>query len=617
MATFFGIHDSHRSRREAVAAQVPDGLRVFNHLIPDCVETESWSWHWALAENWPHDVHRSRASAATVLLGQPHDSADGASLDAWTMGSKCGAPPTADGYYCLWHVDADGDAWIEADVLGLFPVYYWHGDGVTLVASSPDFMRAHPSFAMELDLRGLAGLLLAGGLVDNRSLLAGVRRLPANQRLFVPASGRPRLIDSPAPAASVHPDVPATEQEAAARLHALHEQFLKSALRHSRAPGQLLSGGIDSRILGGIACRLGHRPTGITFGQPGDFDAACAGTVAESLGIEQHLVETPPESYAAHVEASVTCEAIAGGLYAIPMGWNLAFASRKLPACDRLICGLTLDAVTGGIKSPVPTEDPPPLEQLRARKLGFTLDELNQLVADPALREAIVTASASLLAEFQSGGPTAGERVWRANLNLRHRYAVGACAPRYAMHAYPVLPALDRKLLALMPILPTAWTDRRRLQHRILREHYPDLARLPLDRNYFDTAPLIGSPGRSRFAGLRRRAARWTARIQTQMGRERRFYVRTMALHSPGWRLARLTIPSGLSGTAAELFDPAEVRHWLPPAGTPPGRGTDPIIDEAPLRNLAGIVAWLDRFDTAARSDRYLPSPEILQPAIA
>src|SRR5690606_23208809 len=161
-------------------------------------------------------------------------------------------------------------------------------------------------------------------------------------------------------------------------------------------------------------------------------------------------------------------------LYAVPMGWNLAFQSSSLPAHDRLISGLTLDAVAGGAKEvPLRTNGSLRFEDLRVSRLGFKADELQRLVRHPGLHTALPDVRQELLEQFDASGPTDDLRTWRMNLQHRQRYAVGVCAWRYALHAWPVLPALDRTLQRVIAGLPNEAVRNRRVQKTMLGHRNP------------------------------------------------------------------------------------------------------------------------------------------------
>ena len=65
-----------------------------------------------------------------------------------------------DGFHAAALYDRHVGLRVGADLLGLFPVYYWSSGDVILVGSSPELFRHHPDFRMKLSPAGLVGILL-------------------------------------------------------------------------------------------------------------------------------------------------------------------------------------------------------------------------------------------------------------------------------------------------------------------------------------------------------------------------------------------------------------------------------------------------------------------------
>jgi phytoene dehydrogenase-like protein len=125
----------------------------------------------------------------------------------------------------------------------------------------------------------------------------------------------------------------------------------------------------------------------------------------------------------------------------------------------------------------------------------------------------------------------------------------------------------------------------------MLITQFPRLARLDLDRNYFDTTPLVGTPD-SRAFDLGRRAVRWQRRAQAWLGRDPRFYVRTMSFNHAGWRQTRAAAESARRSAAGFLRREA-LDRLLPRASVSLQTRGDPIVQSAPLKNVIGLLLWL------------------------
>ncbi|ACB76544.1 asparagine synthase-related protein [Opitutus terrae] len=592
MANFLLVHDPDTVRRQFAVLQARDRVGFLPQMRGELTLASHYALAWAAAPLAPVEHHRATEPDAPdcMLFGAPHDH-EGVTLKAADFCRRhdivWDAPNELNGYYAALLVHPRLGVRIEGDVLGLFPLYYWQHRDVLLVGTSPELFRSHPSFQSELDLHGAAALLLTSGLVGGRTLWRGVRRLAADHRLIWLPGAAPRELPPPLRAAG---DMIESRDEAVEQAAELHASFLRAALRDAQRPGMLLSGGLDSRLLAGFAAEQTRQPECLTFGRPEDLDAACATAVARELGLKQSLYDVTPEDYAQYAQSSVTWEQLSGGLYALPMGWNLSLRPPTVEI-DRLICGLTLDAVIGGPKYVARTSGALSFERLRIGRLGFGRDELARLIGAPDLARACEDVRGELLDEYVASAASDHLREWRMNLAHRHRFAVGMCAWRYSLFAWPVLPALDRRLIALAHRLPYSVIKDRQIQTRLLVTRFPRLARLDLDRNYFDTVPLLGSKT-SAWRDLRRRATKLRRRCQTWLGRDPRFYVRTMEFNSPGWRVVR-SLAEEARGAGAALFRTDALERLLPRADVRVRHIEDPIVHSTPLKNTLGLMLWL------------------------
>jgi asparagine synthase (glutamine-hydrolysing) len=591
MANFLLIWDSDRSRRESSARKAQQEVAFLPRLHSGIALATHYALVWASAPHAPVGQSRSSTSQGSdcLLFGEPHD-ASGQFVTGDDLRQRHDAdwtrPNQLNGFYSALGIHPERGVRAEADVLGVFPLYYWQGHTVVLIGTSPALFRCHPLFHGEMDPHGVAAILLTSGSVGGRTLWRGVRRLPPDHILFCAPGGHVREV---APAPSTPLPMLDKVDDAVAEASALHTSFLKSSLHASRRPGLQLSGGLDSRLLAGFTSSLGLQPTCLTFGRKADLDARCAIQVAEELGLPQTLSDVVPADYRQFALASVEQEGLSGGLYALPMGWNIAVRPPPLEM-DRMVCGLTLDAVIGGPKQVARAGEALSFEGLRVSRLGLERSRLDSVLATPELKRACDDVRDELVQTYLASGETDHLREWRMNLQHRHRFAVGACAWRYALFAWPVMPALDRKLIQLAIRLPYAVVKDRQIQTRMLITRFPRLARLELDRNYLDTTPLAGTQRTLAF-DLKRRLVKLKRRTQARLGTDPRFYVRTMEFNSPGWRVAR-SLAADARTAAHSIFNASELNRLLPPPDSKVRNLRDPIIDSAPLKNVLGLVLW-------------------------
>ncbi|HNY32783.1 MAG TPA: asparagine synthase-related protein, partial [Fibrobacteria bacterium] len=148
-------------------------------------EGDGWAAVWAIGERIPRSS-RSDRSGSTLLFGEAIDDS-GRRLSAMDLSDQLARNPSAtwSGFHLAIDVTGPGSLSASVDIMGILPLYYWQGSGVTLIGTSIDLFYSHPRFRASFDARGLVGILMMNGLVGGRSLLEGVRRLDVRHRLWV------------------------------------------------------------------------------------------------------------------------------------------------------------------------------------------------------------------------------------------------------------------------------------------------------------------------------------------------------------------------------------------------------------------------------------------------
>ncbi|HYP16536.1 MAG TPA: asparagine synthase-related protein, partial [Opitutus sp.] len=326
MANFILFLDPDPARRQAAALRARDQVAFVPRLRAELTLAPRYSLVWAAAPSAPVETHFAQRPDLTdcILFGEPHEDS-GRTLRAIDLARRqdlmWDAPSDRNGFYAALMLHPHRGVRVEADVLGTLPIYYWQQGEVLLVATSPDLFRCHPLFHTQINLHGVAALLLTSGMVGGRTLWRNVRRLEPDHLLLCAPGEQARELAPPPPVQ----EAPLTSLDETVReASALHTAFLISALRSSRQPGLQLSGGLDSRLLAGFVTTLGHRPNCLTFGRPEDLDARCATQVARELDLPQTMCESDPADYATYAASCVRQENLAGGLYSLAMGWNIS-----------------------------------------------------------------------------------------------------------------------------------------------------------------------------------------------------------------------------------------------------------------------------------------------------
>jgi asparagine synthase (glutamine-hydrolysing) len=203
--------------------------------------------------------------------------------------SDCADQLLGDGAFALW--DARTQALMcWRDPAGTRPLYYHHEPGRRLVFSSDlQSMAAHPRISPTLDLAYVRGLLDAGGSLEHpiRTLLSGVRKLPAAYYLIVSKSGiRLQRYWDPERVTEQHDrdDGDYIEELRSLLVRAVSCRLPDTAQR----VGAHLSGGLDSSSISLLASRElrgnGRKFTAFSWAPSWE-------DVAPVEGDERHLVE--------------------------------------------------------------------------------------------------------------------------------------------------------------------------------------------------------------------------------------------------------------------------------------------------------------------------------------
>jgi len=583
------VRDTNAERRRRAMGAAEAALAELGRLTIGSLELGDVGAVWGARAGAPVQ-HLSDGSRATLLLGDVIAGPGPARLAPreYDAAEDPGdIPPPFDGYHLSATFDRHGSLTIATDVLGLFPVYHGSAGGTVLAASHLPLLRAHESFRPALDPAGLIGLLLTRGLVEGRTLYRGVRRLASGHVLRARPGREPAEVRHyRVPVSAIHHDFPFPEA-----VHRLHDALVAACRRHVPAgPATLmLSGGLDSRLLAGLLARQGVPAGALTLGDPSDIEYACARAVAEELRLPHTLV--PEGARPFPLERRIRWDGVTSSL-AIEEG-DLGAAVEAFPS--PLVTGYLMDAVVGG--SHIDWAYDAEARRCgydrffaRVNAYGLSVEALRRLLRPEWSADCLPSVLDAIRRSYESGGGGELSRAWQFDLAHRQRYWVGQVLPTVAFGAWPCLPAVDREVLAVAGGLPLGLLAGRRLEIEVLKRFYPRLAALPLDRNAFDTTPLV--PGASDLVrkALSRRLRRLRERVGLP-GRERRFYYRTHDFNSPRWREVRRAAEPARE-IAHSVFDRREYDELLPP---PDSRwpGDDPIVDSARLKTLLGVALWL------------------------
>jgi asparagine synthase (glutamine-hydrolysing) len=480
-----------------------------------------------------------------------------------------------------------------ADVLGLFPVFWWASGDVLLIGSSPELFKHHPLFRFDLDLAGLTGILLTIHSVGGRTLMQGVRRLPPGHALVWRKGSAPReVLQYSLPTSTRHFDLPGW---AAAEL--VEETLTGSVARHLPAAGRsalTLTGGRDSRLLAGIMAKLQRPPVAVTLGRDDDIEMQCASSVARALGLEHRTApvkldreELCPELHARWLHCTT-------GFNSSEF-WYCQEDFRELP--PYLVTGCVMGSIVGGTLISAAysqaTRDSS-FDNLFAKinhaAVGVT--QLRKLLRPKLFGTLVDDVIGDMRRTYEGYSEFEAQRAWCFDLHHRQRLHVGALTWQFSFGSWPVNPAVDREVLDVIAGIPAGVLAEKRLHDEILRTYYPALAELPIDRNGYDTTPISPRLRDRLTAALKARMGASAQLLQRREipGHERRFYYRLLDFNGPAWRAARRNAEP-YRHRLHDLFDRETLDALLPPPDVDLVV-TDGITDGSARRLLVGLCLW-------------------------
>jgi asparagine synthase (glutamine-hydrolysing) len=486
--------------------------------------------------------------------------------------------------YVTFSCRADGACCVSVDPLGLFPLYYYSTSAFFLFSSSLWPFERHPLISSKLDPDGLIGILLSQGIVGGRTVLEGVSRLSAGS-IVTWAPGRTAV------------EQPFNRLQPTSALHgrAFRDQLdmvdtaLQSAMTRCDSETVLLSGGLDSRVVAGYAHRArGAAVQAVSLGSGGQFDVEFARQVAGCLGWPHRSIDIDMSRFAAHARMQVRHEQLAGSF------WDLSFwqAATDLHAGDpSVVTGFCGNNVLEPLRhDPRQTEFTFEAALRACNKYGFRPETLPALLSLDHVEERTVAVIEQLRREYDSYDCEPFQKVLMFDLTHRARFLVGMVAWRLSWGTRVRLPYADRDVLAASLALSIEAFRDRKLQRTLLRQGFPDLARLPLDTATFFTRPLMPSFG----ARLRHLGQLLYHGLVSR--RERRYYHAVFDLNGPGWHAVRLEAEQGRS-QAERIFHRAELLRHLPPPDTRIVTGASDFFREGSRKKcLLACMLWAAQF---------------------
>lgn len=595
MANFIIAIDPDNERRMRFAEMVLRTLPPVAGLCVNSLAIGDMFAGWAAIPSAPVTWFCDGTSAS-IEWGQPTNEGGGAvevsELKRLWSTSTTRAEAFFNGYYAAAVFSIEGGLAVGADLLGIYPVYYWSCGDVLLVGSSPELFRKHPLFSTRLDARGLAAVMLTMHIFGGNTIMEGVRRLGAGNMLLW---DRHHAV-SEVRQYRIRVSTDRFDLPFSSHVDALDEA-IQGAVRRCLLPGRdhqlMLSGGLDSRMLGAYLREQGTDAGALTLGISTDIEMRVAEKVAASLGFAHHGIEVAYDEYTECAARQARWECVSNGFNDI-FGWGIG--DRLAGRHQAVIMGHVFDAVVG--TRSIGWAYSPALKTVSfdtffeyINSWGIRRDMLAGLIRRDVFGDAVEATAQAMKEEYKGYSDRGSQQAWCFNLYNRQRFHVAGAAWAMSFGAWPVIPALDRNLLECAGSIPAASIGERRAQCELLCRRFPRLASLPLDRNSHDTTPLKPRLRYQLCQEVKKRLAPIGTLFTGNGDMEDRYYYRIYDFNNPGWSAVREQAETNRQGLY-DILDSAALDRYLPRPGVR-AELKDRIVDASGMKVLIGLMTWL------------------------
>lgn len=146
------------------------------------------------------------------------------------------------------------------DRIGVKPLYYYHRDGLFIVASEIKSILKHPDVHARMNLDEVPVYLALSATSDSETLFQGIHKIPAGHQLTLSADGSVRVERYWSPLRSDRPWSQLSDKETQEHILLLLRQAVKARMMSDVPFGVFLSGGIDSSVNVALMAELMNRP---------------------------------------------------------------------------------------------------------------------------------------------------------------------------------------------------------------------------------------------------------------------------------------------------------------------------------------------------------------------
>jgi len=435
------------------------------------------------------------------------------------------------GRYVAWVWDPKaGRLELMNDLLGLKPVFLWHGGKRFAFASNVWAIACHPRFRRGIDRRGMADLLLISHQQGSRTLFEEVSVLaPGSVTTWQGGRLWSRTVRT---LEFSRERWDWSIERIADAMYSLLEQSVRRRVAEGRRVRLPLSGGFDSRVLLDLLTRQRAVVEAITQIQYGAYaqDARYARRLARIAGVGHRVVPLADEVFARYRQE---CVAVNGGMYDVHTGRFLSLMDLSGAEVIPTVSGHLGGELTGRFQISdaryATAEEHFALAFREVNMFRFPPDRLRFLV-DGRAEASLVAESVEECRRFflsHSGSPF--QRLFHWDLLLSRRRYIAYQLVYYEQYAPVAAPFYDREFVDFMCSVPFAAVEGQRAYKEMLRRHMPALARVPNTNTdlpvLLSTRAVVGDLLRTQYrrfvqSPLRRvvRLRRWVGHPGSQYG---------------------------------------------------------------------------------------------------
>ncbi len=598
MANFIAVVDVDEKRRKNFINRIkPDLSPVEGLHINECF-TGDFHSIWAASAKAPVSFFSDEKGAGIIwgdaFHGAEHEKMNAEKIRHIWENTSDNPPPAFDGFYAGVTYSQKSGLIAGADLLGIFPVYYYAIGDVLLLGSSSELFRFHPVFKKEFNPTGLVSILISMHIFDGETLLKGVRRLESGRLLAWQTGSAPdEILQYNLQVSKKYFSLPFSNH-----LDIL-DKAIDEAVTYNISNGTtyslMLSGGLDSRMLAGYLGAKNVDVKALTLGKHKDLEVKCATKVAQDLSFHHCIKEISFDQYPLFAELQARWEHGANGFNTIH-SWGIHPYLKN--SADRVFTGYTLDAVMGTRNitwALSPSSNTMSFESFfnNLNAYGIHIDILKKLLKKEVFGDAVEEVKSRIQKVYEGYSDLESQRTWCFNLYHRQRYHVGPILWRLSFGAWPVSPIFDRNVLESAGGMPASTIADRRAQQEIVCNRFPALAALPLDRNNYNTEPLRPRLRHLLAKHLKYRLGplnRINSFIKKKDDIERRRYFRIYDINGPGWVAVRHQAES-YRKNVFHLFNKDILDKALP--------GPDAVLnlksgisDASGIKSLLGFMLW-------------------------